>query len=88
MRCDRGMIEAAGPARAVGSYAYDLMTRPDIDIDLQLAHEHDDLTMFTLGTRIVQNLTVSRIVYENEFIHDNPLFDHGLYLGVLAIQNT
>lgn len=76
------MIEAVGPAQIVGSYAYQVMTRPDIDINLQIAHDQDVAAMMALGARVVTSLTVVRLVYVNVQINPATAFEFGLYLGI------
>lgn len=46
------IVSAVGPTAAIGSFALDLMTWPDLDITLQLPHEHDVGTFFELGRAI------------------------------------
>lgn len=77
------IIEAVGPTVVVGSYAYGLMTRCDIDISLQIEDGHDVATVFALGERIANRYPVAKMTFSNHYIRDDLPFEHGLYWGVI-----
>ena len=76
------LVSTAGPAVVVGSYAFDLMTWPDLDIDVHLPHEKDIAAFFDLGGRIATGFQVMKLTFSNQFIRPDVPFDHGLYAGI------
>ena len=77
------LIQAVGPAQVVGSAAYNLMTRPDIDISMQIADGQDVAAAFALGERIANRYRVGKMTFSNFYVREDTPFDHGLYWGVI-----
>jgi hypothetical protein len=66
----------------IGSYALDLMTWPDLDVSVELPHEHDVPAFFDVGRAIARSFVAIRMSFSNQFIRPDVPFDHGLYWGI------
>lgn len=76
------LLEAYGKACVIGSFTLDLMTWPDIDLSVQLPHERDISTFFTIGHEIATRFQVVKMSFSNQFIRADVPFDRGLYWGI------
>ena len=75
------IIKKYGTPFITGSYALGMMTRRDLDVNI----ETDDMTVkrfFHLGNEIVSALNPRRVLFTNEFISRHKRFPLGLYFGV------
>ncbi|MBA7666785.1 hypothetical protein ES703_74867 [subsurface metagenome] len=75
------IIEKYGTPFITGSYTLGMMTRRDLDVNI----ETDDMTVkrfFHLGGEIVSALNPRRVLFMNEFISRHQRFPLGLYFGV------
>lgn len=75
------LVNAVGPAAVVGSVAMDLMTWPELDINVQLPHERDVATLLGLGTRIATGFRVRHLAFWNHYVRPDGPYHDGLYAG-------
>ena len=83
---EKGLLALMGAyaiPHVTGSYALDLMTWRDLDINLQSPDMREE-RFFELGGRIAVALRPSRMQFRNERIARTPGLPSGLYWGVHA----
>ena len=76
-----------GPTEVIGSYALDLMTWRDLDINGQLPDERDIATFFEIGDAIANRFETIRAFYSNMFIRTDQDFQSGLYWGIRLLHD-
>lgn len=76
------IVRSGGPAVVIGSYALDLMTWRDIDINVQLPDERDVATFFRIGDTVSNRFETVRASYSNMFLRTDQDFESGLYWGI------
>jgi hypothetical protein len=76
------IIQAYGVVQFTGSYASNLMTWRDIDLNLRLNNEWDVDTMWMIGQRIGTKYEIVKMIYSNHRLRDDVRFDYGLYWGI------
>lgn len=76
------LIAAVGPARVVGSVDLDLMTWPDVDVNVRLPHDEDVSTFFDLGKAIAERYPAFKMGFSRHSIRPDVPIDWGLYWGV------
>ena len=64
-----------------GSYALGLMTRRDLDINIETEKIAEE-KFIRMGGKIAATVKAWRITYMNEFLYRHPRLPLGLYLGV------
>lgn len=80
------LLQSYGPAGVIGSYALDLMTWPDLDLNVRLRHELDVPTFFAIGSRIVTTFQVAKMSYSNQSVRTDVPFDRGLFWGIRLLH--
>lgn len=79
------LLEKYGQVELVGSYASNLMTWRDIDLQFPLEDAEDKHTVFSLAKDIAVNFAVKRVVFNHHRLREEIPFDYGLYLGTHLI---
>lgn len=82
------MIQNYGPVEIVGSYASNLMTWRDIDLQFPLETTDDKQILFKIAKDIGVTFAVKRLVFNNHRLRDESPFDYGLYLGTQLIHEN
>ncbi|OGN99624.1 MAG: hypothetical protein A2Y90_01850 [Chloroflexi bacterium RBG_13_52_12] len=75
------ILEKYGTPFVTGSYALKLMTRRDLDINLNTAGITEK-RFFQMGGEITSALKPRRVDFLNEFVHRHPRLPLGLYFGI------
>lgn len=76
------LLQDTGNVYVMGSVVLDLMTWPDIDIDVQLADAQDVRTFFQLGCRIATVFSVPKMSFSNIAFRPEVPFPDGLYWNI------
>jgi hypothetical protein len=76
------LLQSFGPTAVIGSFALDLMTWRDLDVYVQLPHDHDTATFFALGATLTHTYTTLKASYSNHFLRTVPGFAYGLFWGI------
>ena len=80
------IVRSVGPAAVIGSYALDLMTWRDIDVNVRLLDERDVATFFRIGDAISNRFETIRASYSNMFLRTDQEFESGLYWGIRLLH--
>lgn len=75
------VIRRTGPTYVIGSFDLDLMTWPDLDLNVELPHDHDVAVFFAVGKEIATAFETARMAFSNWYIRREP-FDVGLYWNI------
>jgi hypothetical protein len=80
------IVRSVGPAAVIGSYALDLMTWRDIDVNVRLPDERDVANFFRIGDAISNRFETVRAFYSNMFLRTDQEFESGLYWGIRLLH--
>jgi hypothetical protein len=76
------LLEKYGQVELVGSYASNLMTWRDINLQFLLEDAEDKATVFAMAKEIGVNFDVKRVVFNHHRLQEETPFNYGLYLGI------